>query len=61
MTFDLGRVISRAFGITWRHRWLWLLGVFGGAGVGGNYSYNTDSGRGGRTSGQVGQFMAGHI
>jgi hypothetical protein len=61
VTFDLGRVISRAFGITWRHRWLWLLGVFGGAGVGGNYSYNTDSGRGGRTSGQVGQFMAGHI
>ena len=29
MTFDLGRTLSRSFRISWRHRWLWLLGVFG--------------------------------
>jgi hypothetical protein len=62
MTFDLGRILSRSFSISWRHRWLWLLGVFGGAGVGGNFS----AGNGGRGGGsgrnaQVNQFLGDHI
>lgn len=30
MKIDLGGVLGRAFSICRRHRWLWLLGVFGG-------------------------------
>jgi hypothetical protein len=32
MILDLGRILGRTFLICWRHRWLWLLGVFGGGG-----------------------------
>jgi hypothetical protein len=32
VTLDLAHIITRAFEISWRHKWLWLLGVFGGGG-----------------------------
>jgi hypothetical protein len=32
VNLDLARVITRALEISWRHRWLWVLGVFGGGG-----------------------------
>jgi len=40
MTLDLGRLISRAFSISWRHKWLWLLGVFSGGFAGSSVSYS---------------------
>jgi hypothetical protein len=33
-----GEIISRSFTIMWRHRYLWLLAVLGGADVGGGFS-----------------------
>ena len=42
MNLEYGRLISRGFSITWRHRWLWLLGLFGGGGAGGlSFRYPT--------------------
>ncbi|MDP9325810.1 MAG: hypothetical protein M3O87_04640 [Candidatus Dormibacteraeota bacterium] len=46
MSLDLGRVLGRTFSLTWRHKWLWLLGVFGGGGGIGfrdNFSVPTSS------------------
>jgi hypothetical protein len=57
--FDVSKVISRAFSITWRHRWLWVLGVFGGAGVGGGFNFNV-GGKRSKALAQVGQFVAAH-
>lgn len=62
MTFDLGRVLSRAFSISWRYRWLWLLGVFGGAGAGGNFGTGNAGQGGGRGSNaQASQFVGDHV
>jgi hypothetical protein len=61
MTFDLGRVLSRSFSISWRHRWLWVLGVFGGAGAGGSFGGNGGSGRSSGSNAQLGQFVADNM
>jgi hypothetical protein len=60
MTLDLGRLLSRSFSISWRHRWLWVLGVFGG-GAGGSFSYSQGSGNGGSGSQQVGDFIQNNL
>ena len=45
MRLQLGGVIGRAFSLTWRHRWLWLLGlVGGGAGFSGNIGNTSNFG-----------------
>ena len=59
MTLDIGRILSHSFSIAWRHRWLWLLGVFGGAGFGFSNSFNTGNGSG--NPDQVGRFLADHV
>jgi len=60
MSLDLGRIVSRSFSITWRHRWLWLLGVFGGGGVGarGNYNFGSSPRQGETIARFVSQHMA---
>ena len=59
MSLDLGRIVSRSFSITWRHRWLWLLGVFGGGGVGAraNYNYSPNVPQGDA----IGRFVSQHM
>ena len=59
MSLDLGTVISRAFAITWHHRWLWLLGVFGGGGV--TFSFGERLTAGSFDSNKVGPFIFGHL
>lgn len=45
---DYGRLITRAFQITIRHRFLWILGILaGGGGGGGGFNYGDVSGDGG--------------
>ena len=58
MTLDLAAIISRTFEISWRHKWLWLLGVFGGggAGFGGLRAFPMGGGR--RAPGQAAATMA---
>jgi hypothetical protein len=59
MTLDLGRIIGRSFSMCWRHRWLWLLGVFGGGGFGlrGSFSGPGNGRDSGSTSAQVQAFL----
>jgi hypothetical protein len=58
---EYGRLISRGFSITWRHRWLWLLGVFAGTG-GGSFSYGGNGSSGGGSSGQaISDFIARNL
>lgn len=57
MTLDLGRIIGRTFSICWRHRWLWLLGVFGGGGFGFRANYSGPGNGRGSTSAQVQAFL----
>jgi hypothetical protein len=59
VTLDLGKVVSRAFSITWRHRWLWLLGVFGGGGLGGRASFNSGPTPG--NGGDLARFLGEHV
>lgn len=59
MTLDLGRLVSRSFAIAWHHRWLWVLGVFGGVGAG---NLNTGNPRGGgQSAAQVSRFLNEHL
>lgn len=49
---DYGKILSRAWEITWRWKILWILGflaALGRGGGGGNASYTTDSGDWGKT------------
>lgn len=40
---DYTEILKRAWNITWRYRWLWVLGLFAGGGVsGGNSAYQQD-------------------
>ena len=55
-TLDLGRLISRTFWICWHHRWLWVLGVFGGA-AGGSFNYTSSS----RSTRQVPEFVQQYL
>jgi len=59
VNLEYGRLLSRGFSITWRHRWLWLLGLFAGGG-GGSFNYSQGTGRGGN-GGAVGDFIAHNI
>ena len=63
MTLDIGKLLTHAFLITWHHRWLWLLGVFGGAGVGYNLGSAVPRGnfKGGLRGDQVGRFITDHV
>ncbi|HEV1998015.1 MAG TPA: hypothetical protein VGR61_07800 [Candidatus Dormibacteraeota bacterium] len=62
MTLDLGRLVGRAFAISWHHRWLWFLGVFGGVGVGLNLNPGVGGNFGSRRgAGQFGQFLSDHV
>lgn len=50
MNIDLGRIVGRTLSICWRHKWLWVLGVFGGgAGIGagfrGGFNFSPGGGR----------------
>ncbi|MFY9614009.1 MAG: hypothetical protein WAT58_01300 [Candidatus Dormiibacterota bacterium] len=59
MSLDLGRILGRTFSITWRHKWLWLLGVFGGGTFGfrANFPGAGGGGNGGSSTAQVQQFL----
>jgi hypothetical protein len=62
VNLDLGRIISRAFEISWRHKWLWLLGLFvggGGGTLGGFRGFTVSRGRdGGSVAETVSQLQA---
>jgi hypothetical protein len=47
-----GEIITRALGITWRHRYLWLLALFAGEGVASfsSISFSQPSSGGGGTN-----------
>ncbi|MDQ6919907.1 MAG: hypothetical protein M3Z98_11170, partial [Candidatus Dormibacteraeota bacterium] len=58
MTLDLGRILGRTFSITWRHKWLWLLGVVGGGSFGFRANFpGGGGGRGNTSSAQVQHFL----
>jgi hypothetical protein len=64
LTLDLARLITHAFSIATRHRWLWFLGAFGG--VAGGYNFGgAPSARSARvravTPDQVRQFLSDHL
>lgn len=63
MTLDLGRLLSHSLAISWRHRWLWFLGVFGGAAGGLNFGSGPATPfRSGRFQGaQLAQFLGDHL
>jgi hypothetical protein len=56
---NLGGIISRTFALSWRHKWLWVLGVFGGAE--GGFSFRGNFGTSGRSSQQVGDFIRDNL
>ncbi|MFN2463436.1 MAG: hypothetical protein ABR573_05985 [Candidatus Dormibacteria bacterium] len=61
MNLQVGRILSRSFAIAWSHRWLWLLGVFGGAGIGARFNVPFPSSRRGSSGGgQVATFISEH-
>lgn len=47
---DYGALVSRSWSLTWRHRFLWILGLFAGGGVG-----SCSSGAGGGSGGGGGE------
>jgi hypothetical protein len=62
---EYGQLITRSMSVVWRHRYLWLLAILGGADVGscspgfnGNYQQNFNSAqRGNQSAQQFGQFI----
>ena len=50
---DYGALVSRAWNLTWRHRFLWILGLFAGGGVS-----SCGSGAGGGGEGRWGPIPA---
>lgn len=46
MNFNFGEVLARAWQITWKHKVLWIFGIFAGCGRG-NTSFNGNSSGGG--------------
>ena len=63
MTLDISRLLTRAFSLAWHHRWLWVLGVLGGTGVGYNLASAVPRGNfnGGVRGTQMGSFIADHV
>lgn len=43
-------IVGRSFIIAWRHKYLWLLGLFAGEGGGGSFSYNQGTRQTGNTT-----------
>src|SRR5207247_8174790 len=73
---DYGQVLTRSFSIVWRHRYLWLLAILGGADVGsgfGGFSPQGSTGSGrppgagssaaaaGGSPDQLGRFLADNL
>src|SRR6516165_4873163 len=53
LTMNYGSLIRDAWTLTWRHRWLWVLGLFTGGGVG-SYGNSVSYRTGPRDLGPVG-------
>ena len=51
MNFDFGEVLSRAWQIIWKHKILWVFGIFAGCARGGGGGGGSGMGRGGNGSG----------
>src|SRR5262245_8493008 len=59
-----GELITRSFQIVWRHRYLWLLAILGGADLnqaGFNASYSQSTQTAGSYPAQVTQFLHDHL
>ena len=51
MNFDFGEVLSRAWQIIWKHKILWIFGIFAGCARGGGSGGGSGAGRGGNGPG----------
>src|SRR5690349_2696941 len=54
MNFNFGEVLARAWQIIWKHKVLWIFGIFAGCSRG-TSSFRGNSGGGGGGSGGIGQ------
>ncbi len=69
MNFNFGEVLSRAWQIIWKHKVLWIFGIFAGCSRGGGGSSGGGGGGGGNGSGgpsfpqfqQLGQWIDTHL
>ncbi|HEX2997822.1 MAG TPA: hypothetical protein VHP14_23570 [Anaerolineales bacterium] len=53
MNFNFGEVLSRAWQIIWKHKVLWVFGIFAGCSRGGNFNSSNNSGGNGGGFGNV--------
>ena len=60
MNLEYSRLLSTGFAITWRHRWLWVLGVFAGGGGGFSFNYAQPTRRGGGAE-AIGNFVSQNL